>query len=74
MFKINIDYPNLAEEIHILQKENDLQSRDKMSAIATIISQSHIIEFQELVKQILIEQLITYISFSQGETMPINYI
>ena len=63
LFKINIDYPNLAEEIHILQKENNLQSRDKMSAIATIISQSHIIEFQELVKQILIEQnLIEYIA------------
>ena len=63
LFKINIDDPNLAEEIHILQKENDLQSRDKMSAIATIISQSHIIEFQELVKQILIEQnLIEYIA------------
>ncbi|MCW1147632.1 AAA family ATPase [Flavobacterium lacisediminis] len=63
LFKINIDYPNLAEEIHIIQKENELQSRDKMSAIATIISQSHIIEFQELVKQILIEQnLIEYIA------------
>lgn len=63
LFKINIDYPNLAEEIHIIQKENELQSRDKMSAIATIISQSHILEFQELVKQILIEQnLIEYIA------------
>ena len=63
LFKINIEYPNLAEEINIIQKENELQSRDKMSAIATIISQSHIIEFQELVKQILIEQnLIEYIA------------
>ncbi|HLO73474.1 MAG TPA: MoxR family ATPase [Flavobacterium sp.] len=63
LFKINIDYPNLTEEIHIIQKENELQNRDKMSAIATIISQSHIIEFQELVKQILIEQnLIEYIA------------
>lgn len=63
LFKINIEYPNLAEEIHIIQKENELQSRDKMSAIATIISQSHIIEFQELVKQILVEQnLIEYIA------------
>lgn len=63
LFKINIEYPNLAEEIHIIQKENELQSRDKMSAIATIITQSHIIEFQELVKQILIEQnLIEYIA------------
>ena len=63
LFKINIEYPNLGEEIHIIQKENELQSRDKMNAIATIISQSHIIEFQELVKQILIEQnLIEYIA------------
>lgn len=63
LFKINIEYPNLAEEIHIIQKENELQSRDKMSTIATIISQSHIIEFQELVKQILVEQnLIEYIA------------
>lgn len=63
LFKINIEYPNLEEEIHIIQKENELQSRDKMSAIATIISQSHIIEFQELVKQILVEQnLIEYIA------------
>ena len=63
LFKITIDYPNLAEEIHIIQKENELQSRNKMDTIATIISQSNIIEFQELVKQILIEQnLIEYIA------------
>ncbi|WP_396141817.1 AAA family ATPase [Flavobacterium sp.] len=63
LFKINIGYPNLSEEIHIIQKENELQSRDKMSDIATIISQSNIIAFQELVKEILIEQnLIEYIA------------
>lgn len=63
LFKINIDYPNLAEEIYIIQKENELQSRDKMSAIATLLSKSHIIEFQGLVKQIRIEQnLIEYIA------------
>ncbi|MFD2908014.1 AAA family ATPase [Flavobacterium ardleyense] len=63
LFKITIDYPNLEEEIYIIQKENELQSRNKMDTIATIISQSNIIEFQELVKQILIEQnLIEYIA------------
>ena len=63
LFKINIGYPNLSEEIHIIQKENELQSRDKMSDIATIISQSNIIAFQELVKEILIERnLIEYIA------------
>ena len=63
LFKITIDYPNLEEEIHIIQKENELQSRNKMDTITTIISQSNIIEFQELVKQVLIEpNLIEYIA------------
>jgi len=48
LFKININYPNLSEEIHIIQKENELQSKDKLNDITTIISQSNIILFQEL--------------------------
>jgi len=63
LFKINIDYPNLSEEITIIQKENELQSQDKLGAIATIISKSDIGAFQSLVKQVLIEQnLIEYIA------------
>lgn len=63
LFKINIDYPNLSEEITIIQKENELQSQDKLGAIATIISKSDIGAFQNLVKQVLIEQnLIEYIA------------
>lgn len=63
LFKININYPNLSEEIHIIQKENELQSKDKLNDITTIISQSNIILFQELVKQIKIEtNLIEYIA------------
>ena len=63
LFKINIGYPNLSEEVTILQKENELQNRDKMSDIATIISQSNIIEFQGLIKQVLIEpHLVEYIA------------
>ena len=34
LFKINIDYPNLEEEIAIIHKEHDLQNRDKLSDIA----------------------------------------
>ena len=63
LFKINIDYPNLSEEITIIKKENELQSLDKLGAIATIISKSDIGAFQSLVKQVLIEQnLIEYIA------------
>ena len=63
LFKINIEYPNLSEEITILQKENELQNRNKMADVATIVSKSEIIEFQGLLKQIIIEpNLIEYIA------------
>lgn len=63
LFKIHIDYPNLSEEITILQKENELQDRNKMADVATIVSKSEIKEFQGILKQIIIEQnLIEYIA------------
>ncbi|MBD3723247.1 MAG: MoxR family ATPase [Flavobacteriaceae bacterium] len=63
LFKINVGYPNLQQEIDIIQKENELQSRDKFENIVSIISQSNIIEFQKLVKQIIIEpNLVEYIA------------
>lgn len=63
LFKITIDYPNLDEEISILQRENSLQSRDKLDSIVKILSQSDIIKYQALVKQIMVEpQLIEYIA------------
>lgn len=63
LFKISIDYPNLEEEISILQKENALQNRNKLENIRQILSKSEIINYQDLVKQIMIEQnLVEYIA------------
>ena len=63
LFKISIDYPNLEEEIHILQKENALQERNKLENIRQILSKSEIGTYQNLVKQIKIEQhLVEYIA------------
>lgn len=63
LFKTVIDYPNLEEEIAILQKENALQDRQKLDNITTVLSQSDIIKYQALVKQIVVEpQLIEYIA------------
>lgn len=63
LFKITIDYPNLEEEITILQRENALQDRDKLDNIKKVLSQAEIIRYQGLVKQIVIEpQLIQYIA------------
>lgn len=63
LFKISIDYPNLEEEIHILQKENALQDRNKLENIRQILSKTEIRTYQNLVKQIKIEQhLVEYIA------------
>lgn len=63
LFKINIDYPNLSEEIAILQRENALQDKQKLDNITKVLSQADIIKYQGIVKQIVIEpQLIEYIA------------
>ena len=63
LFKININYPNLEEEIAIIQRENALQDRNKLESVQQIIAQSDILNYQSLVKQIRIEpNLIEYIA------------
>lgn len=63
LFKITIDYPNLDEEISILQRENALQDRDKLEKVQQVLSQSDIIKYQGIVKHITAEpQLIEYIA------------
>ena len=63
LFKITIDYPNLEEEVAILQRENVLQDKDKLRNIKPVLSQENIVKYQSLVKQIVIEtQLLEYIA------------
>ncbi|MFP9099328.1 AAA family ATPase [Flavobacterium sp. RHBU_24] len=63
LFKINISYPKIDEEIAILQRENALKDHDKLGNIRKVLTQQDIISFQHIVKQIVIEpQLIEYIA------------
>ncbi len=63
MFKIVLDYPKLNEEIIILQREHLLQNKEKLSAIQPIISGAQIKEYQNLVKQVIVEaNLLEYIA------------
>jgi MoxR-like ATPase len=63
LFKISIDYPKLEEEITIIEREHTLQDSSKLGNIAQILSASEIINYQSLVKQIVVEQnLISYIA------------
>lgn len=63
LFKINIDYPKLEEEISILQKEHALLSENKLDNIKTLLTAEDILHFQVLVKQIIVEpNLLEYIA------------
>ena len=63
LFKIDIDYPNLEEEIEIITREQDLKGSKKTDKITQHLDKSKIEAFQELVNQIIIEpNLIKYIA------------
>ena len=63
LFKIAIDYPKLNEEIIIIQREHLLQNHGKLDNIKSVLSADEIKHFQNLVKQIVVEQnLIEYIA------------
>ncbi|GAA0873633.1 MoxR family ATPase [Wandonia haliotis] len=63
LFKINVGYPSLEEEVNILVKENKLENKDKMEGINTVIAQKELVGYQELVKKIKIEEhLFEYIA------------
>lgn len=63
LFKIAIDYPKLNEEIIIIQREHLLQNHGKLDNIKSVLSAEEIKHFQNLVKQIVVEQnLIEYIA------------
>ena len=63
LFKINIDYPDLNEEIEILNREQALYGEKKIDKITAYLSKEKIEKFQSLVNQILIEShLVKYIA------------
>lgn len=63
LFKINIDYPKLNEEIDIINREHSLQNKGKLEDIQTVLTASDIINYQQLVKQIVVEpNLLEYIA------------
>ncbi len=63
LFKINIDYPKLTEEVQIIHREHALENNNKIDHIQAILSASEIMEYQKLIKQIIVEpNLIEYIA------------
>ncbi|WP_430613334.1 AAA family ATPase [Flavobacterium sp. JP2137] len=69
LFKITIDYPTLDEEVLILQREHHIQNQSKEDQINSILNAEEIIRFQQLVKQVIVEEnLLQYIAKIVGNT------
>ena len=63
LFKIEVDYPTLEEEIEIIETHHNRKESNKTDVIKQILTAKQIIKFQKQVQEILIEKhLITYIA------------
>ncbi|TLX77678.1 MoxR family ATPase [Labilibacter sediminis] len=63
LYKIELDYPSLEEEVQILNNAQSRENQDELSQVNPVISAQKIIELQQVVKKILVEpNLIRYIA------------
>lgn len=63
LFKLEVDYPNLEEEILIIQGNNSRRNEDPTDLIVPVFSAKEIAEFQKITQEVLVEErLIRYIA------------
>lgn len=63
LFKINVAYPKLNEEIEIIKNQHEDKLIDKTDVVKSVISGEQLKTYQSLVKEIIVEQnLIEYIA------------
>ncbi|TGV04465.1 AAA family ATPase [Flavivirga rizhaonensis] len=63
LFKIDVNYPNLDEEIEILSREHELKDKSKTDSLTSFLTGDQIVKYQNLVSQIVVEKhLLKYIA------------
>ncbi len=63
LFKIEIDYPSLEEEIMILGNAQDRQNQSELEQIMPVVKEEDIVAYQQMVKQVIVEpHLLEYIA------------
>ncbi|PZU91156.1 MAG: magnesium chelatase [Chryseobacterium sp.] len=63
LFKIEVGYPNLEQEIEIIKNQHNNKLEDKTDVVQTVISGYQLKQYQQLVKDIIVEQnLLEYIA------------
>lgn len=69
LFKINVDYPTLEDEIQILYNNHQRQDNLDFDSVIPILNAQQIAHYQGLIKHVLVENhLITYIASIIGNT------
>lgn len=69
LFKINVDYPTLEDEIQILYNNHQRQDNLDFDSVIPILNAQEIAHYQGLIKHVLVENhLITYIASIIGNT------
>lgn len=63
LFKINIDYPSLEQEVAILQTASERGAVAELDEVHPVVKEAELVEFQELIHRVIIDpQLIRYIA------------
>ena len=63
LFKINVEYPNLTQEIQIIKNQHDNRLVDKTDAVGKVISGAQLKMYQNIVKEVVVEtHLLEYIA------------
>lgn len=63
LFKIDITYPSLEEEVDIILREHQLKENKKIDKVNSFLTEEQVIKYQQLVNEIIIEpNLIKYIA------------
>lgn len=63
LFKINVGYPDLEQEIAIIKNQHESKKEDKTEGINRVITAEQLKNYQHLVKEIIVEsQLMEYIA------------
>jgi len=63
LFKINVNYPSLDEEVQILESKHAQKNTNVEGLINSVLSAKQIAEYQDVIKQIIVEDnLLKYIA------------
>ncbi|MBR9861605.1 MoxR family ATPase [bacterium] len=63
LFKINLDYPDLEDEIKIIEKHNSRKGSSELAEINAVLNAKDIQEMQQICKQITVEKsIVEYIA------------